>query len=48
MVETFDPPMIADKFPHDKMFGYVMENELQAVDRLMLNPRRPFAAIIGG
>lgn len=29
------------------MFGYVMENELQAVDRLMLNPRRPFAAIIG-
>lgn len=30
------------------MFGYVMENELQAVDRLMLNPRRPFAAIIGG
>lgn len=40
--------LIADKFPHDKMFGYVMENELQAVDRLMLNPRRPFAAIIGG
>ena len=33
--------LIADKFPHDKMFGYVMENELQAVDRLMLNPRRP-------
>ena len=32
--------LIADKFPHDKMFGYVMENELQAVDRLMLNPRR--------
>lgn len=30
--------LIADKFPHDKMFGYVMENELQAVDRLMLNP----------
>ena len=40
--------LIADKFPHDKMFDYVMENELQAVDRLMLNPRRPFAAIIGG
>ena len=40
--------LIADYFPHDKMFGYVMENELQAVDRLMLNPRRPFAAIIGG
>ena len=38
--------LIADKFPHDKMFGYVMENELQAVDRLMLNPRRPFAAIL--
>ena len=40
--------LIADYFPNDKMFGYVMENELQAVDRLMLNPRRPFAAIIGG
>ncbi|MDE8722547.1 phosphoglycerate kinase, partial [Alistipes putredinis] len=40
--------LIADKFPHDKMFGNVMENELQAVDRLMLNPRRPFAANIGG
>ena len=40
--------LIAEYFPSDKMFGYVMENELQAVDRLMLNPRRPFAAIIGG
>ena len=40
--------LIAKQFPNDKMFGYVMENELQAVDRLMLNPRRPFAAIIGG
>ncbi len=40
--------LIADKFPTTRCSGYVMENELQAVDRLMLNPRRPFAAIIGG
>lgn len=40
--------LIADKFPQDKMFGYVMENELQAVDRMMRQPQRPFVAIIGG
>lgn len=40
--------LIADRFPHDKMFGYVMENELQAVDRMMQQPQRPFVAIIGG
>ena len=33
--------LIADYFPNDKMFGYVMENELKA-------PRRPFLAILGG
>ena len=40
--------LIADKFPHDKMFGYVMENELKAIDGIMLNPERPFCAILGG
>ncbi len=40
--------LIADYFPSDKMFGYVMEGELKAIDGVMLNPQRPFCAIIGG
>ncbi len=40
--------IIADFFPNDKMFGYVMENELKAIDGVMQNPQRPFCAIIGG
>ncbi|MEG2612279.1 MAG: phosphoglycerate kinase, partial [Alistipes sp.] len=40
--------LIADYFPHDKMFGYVMENELNAIDGMILKPQRPFCAIIGG
>ena len=39
--------LIADYFPEDKMFGYVMENELKAIDGVMENPERPFCAIIG-
>ena len=40
--------LIADYFPNDKMFGYVMENELKAIDGVMQNPQRPFCAIVGG
>ncbi|MBR2015213.1 MAG: phosphoglycerate kinase, partial [Alistipes sp.] len=40
--------LIADYFPQDKMFGYVMENELKAIDGVMQNPARPFTAIVGG
>jgi phosphoglycerate kinase len=40
--------LIADYFPEDKMFGYVMENELAAIDGVMENPGRPFMAILGG
>ena len=40
--------LIADYFPNDKMFGYVMEGELKAVDNVMKNPKRPFTAIMGG
>ncbi len=40
--------LIADYFPEDKMFGYVMENELRAIDGVMENPGRPFMAILGG
>ncbi|MCL2561093.1 MAG: phosphoglycerate kinase [Rikenellaceae bacterium] len=40
--------LIADYFPQDKMFGYVMEDELKAIDLVMQYPERPYAAIIGG
>ncbi len=40
--------LIADYFPADKMFGYVMENELKAINSMMENPQRPFCAIVGG
>lgn len=40
--------LIAEYFPTDKMFGYVMEGELKAVDSVMANPQRPFVAIVGG
>lgn len=40
--------LIAKHFPNDKMFGYVMEGELKAVDNVMKNPQRPFTAIMGG
>ena len=40
--------LIAEYFPNDKMFGYVMENELKAIDKVLESPRRPFLAILGG
>ncbi len=40
--------LIAEYFPTDKMFGYVMENELKAINSMMEAPQRPFCAIVGG
>ena len=41
--------LIADYFDADhKMFGYLMNKEVDAVDALMENPARPFTAIMGG
>lgn len=40
--------LIADHFPNDKMFGYVIEGELKAIDALIEEPQRPFTAIVGG
>ncbi|HHT22746.1 MAG TPA: phosphoglycerate kinase [Bacteroidales bacterium] len=41
--------LIADSFDADhKMFGYLMNKEVSAVDTLMDNPARPFTAIMGG
>ena len=41
--------VIADFFDADhKMLGYLMEKEVQAVDNILSNIRRPFTAIMGG
>jgi len=40
--------LIASYFPNDKMFGYLMEGEIKAIDNVLKNARRPFTAIIGG
>ena len=40
--------VIANFFPNDKLFGYVMQGELESVDKVMHNPTRPFTAIMGG
>lgn len=40
--------VIAKFFPEKKMFGYVMRGEIEAIDKVMLNPARPFTAIMGG
>jgi len=40
--------IIARFFPDDKMFGYIMENEVKNIDKVLHNAGRPFTAILGG
>lgn len=41
--------VIADNFgADDKMLGYLMEKEVNAVDNILSNIKRPFTAIMGG
>lgn len=40
--------VIAKFFPNDKLFGYVIQGELDSVDKVMSHPERPFTAIMGG
>ncbi len=40
--------LIAEYFENDKMFGYIMENELKAIDSVLGNAEKPFTAILGG
>lgn len=40
--------VIADFFPENKMFGYVMNGEIDAIDKVLKSPDRPFTAIMGG
>jgi phosphoglycerate kinase len=39
---------IAHEFPSDKMFGYLIEKEIESVTKLMESGKRPVTAIVGG
>ncbi len=40
--------IIAQYFPNDKMFGYLIAKELEGINKLFSNTQKPFTAIIGG
>ena len=41
--------LIADSFPEDKkMFGFLINKELDAMDKVLNDARKPFTAIMGG
>ena len=40
--------IIAKFFPYDKMFGYLVENEIKNIDKILKKGEAPFTAIIGG
>ena len=40
--------LIAKYFPNDKMFGYLMEGEIKAIDYVLTKAERPLTAIVGG
>lgn len=40
--------VIAKFFPNDKMFGYLIESELESLSKVLESPKRPFTAIMGG
>jgi len=39
---------IAQFFPNDKYFGFLMEHEVRNLHKLMNNPAKPYTAIVGG
>jgi len=39
---------IANEFPNNKMFGYLIEKEIESVSKLMESGKRPITAIVGG
>jgi phosphoglycerate kinase len=40
--------VIAQFFPENKMFGYVMENELININRVLKEGKKPITAVLGG
>ncbi|MFT5278388.1 MAG: phosphoglycerate kinase [Bacteroidia bacterium] len=40
--------IIAQFFPEEKMFGHLLGNEVDNLEKVLSNPEKPFTAIIGG
>lgn len=40
--------VIAKFFPHDKMFGFLIEAEIKSVDKVLNSDEKPVTAIVGG
>lgn len=40
--------IVANYFPDDKMFGYLIEGEIKAVDNVLNSSDKPLTAIVGG
>ena len=40
--------VIAKFFPNDKMFGFLIESEVESLDKVVKAPQRPLTAIMGG
>ena len=40
--------VIAQFFPGNSLFGYIMDNEVSSIDKVMRDPKKPFTAILGG
>jgi len=40
--------VIARFFPNDKLFGYLMEAEVESLKKVVHNAERPFTAVLGG
>ena len=40
--------IIAEFFPENKCFGYLMEQEIKSIDRILNDSKKPVTAIIGG
>ena len=40
--------ILPEFFPNDKMYGFLMQKEIDSLSRIMKNPRRPVTAVLGG
>ncbi len=40
--------IIAEFFQADKLFGYIMDNEIRNINKVLVDTQRPFTAILGG
>ena len=40
--------LVAEYFPNDKMFGFLLQNEINALDKVLSSPVHPVTAILGG